>query len=383
MSNEFESECHMPLLSNKPCFLFFCYYYYYYYYYYYFILFYLCIYLFYKFISKEHLNEKGTHPFLWFAVRCVLWFKLANPMLDFVTLLRLLKSWPLQASSSSSGYHQVRFVMVIFYDSSRTLSDQSITLLYSMNDPLEKGIVLNVHPLGSSVPSSSTAIPRPPSLSQCWVESSHELHDLARKDLHVASRMFTLSSNLHSAVDHINPFPFLGRQMSAGEVRWALPSSKMTPLQYRGEFSYLPKYWEWLEDILSCNTKALSDANLYEPLLASLFTYDQNTHVLQAFLECWCAAINTLDTSVGEVSISLWDLHSVGGFLVYGSFYEKVVPNSKDMSFLPLCCRHLFATFHHLNLELSGSHLVATASWVKFWFCGKSKYQKPPTRRSI
>ena len=252
-----------------------------------------------------------------------------------------------------------------------------------MNEPLEKGIVLNVHPLGSSVPSLFTAIPRPPSLSQCWVESSHELHDLARKDLHVASRMFTLSSNLHSAVDHINPFPFLGSRMSVGEVQWALPSSKITPLQYRGEFSYLPKYWEWLEDILSCNTKALSDANLYEPLLASLFTYDQNTHVLQAFLECWCAAINTLDTSVGEVSISLWDLHSIGGFLVYGSFYEKVIPNSKDMSFLPLCCRHLFATFHHLNLELSGSHLVATASWVKFWFRGKSKYQKPPTRRSI
>ena len=194
------------------------------------ILFYLCIYLFYKFINKEHLNEKCTHPFLWFAVRCVMWFKLANPMLDFVTLLRLLKSWPLQASSSPSGCHQVRFVMVIFYDSSRTLSDQSITLLYSMNEPLEKGIVLNVHPLGSSVPSSSTAIPRPPSLSQCWVESSHELHDLARKDLHVASRMFTLSSNLHSAVDHINPFPFLGRRMSVGEVQWALPSSKTPPL---------------------------------------------------------------------------------------------------------------------------------------------------------
>ena len=65
---------------------------------------------------------------------------------------------------------------------------------------------------------------------------------------------------------------------------------------------------------------------------------------------------------------------------MYGSFYEKVVPNSKDMSFLPLCCRHLFATFHHLNLELSGSH---TALWVKFWFRGKSKYQKSSTRRSI
>ena len=136
----------------------------------------------------------------------------------------------------------------------------------------------------------------------------------------------------------------------------------MTPLQYRGEFSYLPKYWEWLEDILSCNTKVLSDANLYEPLLASLFTYDQNTHVLQAFLECWCAATNTLHTSIGEVSISLWDLHLIGGLPVYGSFYEEVVPNSKDISSLPSCCRHLFVAFHHLSLELGGSHLVTTAT---------------------
>ena len=68
---------------------------------------------------------------------------------------------------------------------------------------------------------------------------------------------------------------------------------------------------------------------------------------------------------------------------MYESFYEEVVPNSKDISSLPLCCRPRFAAFHHLSLELGGSHLFTTAAWVKFWFCGKSKYQKPPTRRSI
>ena len=172
--------------------------------------------------------------------------------------------------------------MVIFYDSSRTLSDQSITLLRSTNEPLEKDdVVLKIHPLGSSVPSSSsTAIPRPPSLSQWWEEASHELHDPIRKNSHVVSRTFILASNLHSTTNHVDPFPLLGRRISAGEVQWALPSSKTPSLQYRGEFSYLPKYWEWLEDILNHNTKVLSDANLYEPLLALLFTYDRNTHVL-------------------------------------------------------------------------------------------------------
>ncbi|KAF3967496.1 hypothetical protein CMV_008510 [Castanea mollissima] len=124
--------------------------------------------------------------------------------------------------------------MVIFYDSSRTLNDQSITLLRSTNESLEKGVVLKVHPPGSSVPSSSsTAIPRPPSLSQWWVESSHELYDPTRKDSHVVSRTFTLASNLHSTADCIDPFPLLGRRISAGEVQWALPSSKTPPLQYK------------------------------------------------------------------------------------------------------------------------------------------------------
>ena len=106
----------------------------------------------------------------------------------------------------------------------------SITLLCSTNEPLEQGIVLKVYPLGSSISSSPTAIPRPPSLSQWWVKSSHELHDPTRKDSHVVSRTFTLASNLHSTADRVDPFPLLGRRISAGEVQWALPSSKTPSL---------------------------------------------------------------------------------------------------------------------------------------------------------
>nr|POE92274.1 hypothetical protein CFP56_57112 [Quercus suber] len=140
--------------------------------------------------------------------------------------------------------------MVIFYDSSRTLNDQSVTLLRSTNEPPEKGVVLKVHPLGSSVPSSSsTTIPRPPSLSQWWVESSHELHDPNRKDSHVTSRTFTLASNLHSTADHVHPFPFLSRRISAREVQWALPSSKTPPLQYRGSRSKaVPRMFRYSEE---------------------------------------------------------------------------------------------------------------------------------------
>ena len=162
-----------------------------------------------------------------FSLVCCQVIQACQPFARLVTFLHLLKLWPLRASSSPSGCHQVCFIMVIFYDSSRTLNDQSITLLRPTNKPLEKGIILKVHPLGSSISSSlSTAIPHPPSLSQWWVEASHELHDPTRKDLHVTSRTFTLASNLHSTVDHVDPFPLLGRRISAGEVQWGLPSSK-------------------------------------------------------------------------------------------------------------------------------------------------------------
>ena len=92
--------------------------------------------------------------------------------------------------------------MVIFYYSSKTINDQFITLLRFTDEPVEEGVVLEVHPPSTSVPSSSSiAIYHPPKLSQWWVESSHELYDPTKKDLHVASRMFTLASNLHSTVD--------------------------------------------------------------------------------------------------------------------------------------------------------------------------------------
>ena len=96
------------------------------------------------------------------------------------------------------------------YVSSRPLIWKKIAVLLVEN--AEEISFLKVHPLGSSVPSSSsTAIPRPPSLSQWWVESSHELHDSTRKGSHVILSTFTLAPNLLSTADHINPFPLLGR----------------------------------------------------------------------------------------------------------------------------------------------------------------------------
>ena len=101
-------------------------------------------------------------------------------------------------------------------------------------------------------------------------------------------------------------------------------------------------------------------------LYASLFIYDQNVHAMQAFFKYWCLATNTLHTSIGEISITLWDLCRIGGLPLYGSFYDEVVLSAKEMSSLPSSCEYLFAAFHHLNLELGNPHSVTSVEWVGF-----------------
>ena len=72
-----------------------------------------------------------------------------------------------------------------------------------------------------------------------------------------------------------------------------------------GEFSSIPNYWEWLEDILSRNYETLKKACFYKAIYVSLFTYDRNSDIFRAFYEAWCPQTNSLHISVGELSLSL------------------------------------------------------------------------------
>ena len=142
--------------------------------------------------------------------------------------------------------------MVVFVDSSKTPNNQFITILSHANEPIEEGITLAIFPFVGIIYSSSPMdVNRTPHLSQWWYESSRELCDPSKRDSHpVQSKIFTLCSSLHSGVSHTGLFPLLARRISVGEAHWAT-TSRAPPLQYTGEFSYTPKSWEWLEDILS------------------------------------------------------------------------------------------------------------------------------------
>nr|XP_009802520.1 PREDICTED: uncharacterized protein LOC104248035 [Nicotiana sylvestris] len=145
-------------------------------------------------------------------------------------------------------------------------------------------------------------------------------------------------------------------------------------LPFGGEFHYVPGYWEWAEDVLSRCRLSLEGARIYDAVYASLFTYDRNTNIMQAFCEAWCPVTNTLLTSVGELSISLWDLYKISGLPITGSPYEKVVPNVEELTgmydkgrrFIPQTCEHLFDAFHRLRERGSNDPKVSTKKWVEF-----------------
>ncbi|KAG5620100.1 hypothetical protein H5410_005318, partial [Solanum commersonii] len=94
----------------------------------------------------------------------------------------------------------------------------------------------------------------------------------------------------------------------------------------------------------------------------SFFTYDRNSNIIQAFCEAWCPQTNTLLTTTREVSISLWDLHILGGFPISGVPYEEVIHNAieptdfddKREKFLPRTCEYMFVVVHHLKEEING-----------------------------
>ncbi|KAH0696636.1 hypothetical protein KY290_014018 [Solanum tuberosum] len=110
--------------------------------------------------------------------------------------------------------------------------------------------------------------------------------------------------------------------------------------------------------------------------------------VANAFCENWRPSTNIVSTFIGELSISLWNLRTIGGLPVHGSFYDEVIPSAKELtdvddqgkSFLPRSCSFLFSAFYRLTKGALDE--VSFREWTKFWFRGPRKYAKPSPRTS-
>ena len=85
---------------------------------------------------------------------------------------------------------------------------------------------------------------------------------------------------------------------------------------------------------------------------------------MRAFCEGWYPQTNTLHTSLGEMSISLWDLYRLGGLPIFGRLYDEAIPCCEELTgsdetkrFIPKSCEHLFVAFHLLNSKKEGEDL--------------------------
>lgn len=139
--------------------------------------------------------------------------------------------------------------------------------------------------------------------------------------------------------------------------------------------------------VLRCFRK-ISGKNSVDHSFASMFTYDHNENVLQAFCENWRPSTNTVSTFNGELSISLWDLKTIRGLPVHGSFYDEVIPSAKELthiddqgkSSLPGSCSYLFSAFYRLTKGVIDE--VPFGEWINFWFRGPRKYVEPSPKAS-
>ncbi|KAL0291161.1 UNVERIFIED_CONTAM: hypothetical protein Scaly_2647900 [Sesamum calycinum] len=188
----------------------------------------------------------------------------------------------------------------------------------------------------------------------------------------------------HQPSDDFAHLCTLGCSTIEGDAKWD------GDLHFTGEFCYTKGYWEWTKDVLSRCGDRLCHLKIYDVVYASLFTYDHNSDIVKAFCEAWCPFTNTLLTSVGEMSISLWDLHELAGLPMTGCLYDEVVPSALELisidekreRFIPRSSKYLFYAYHLLQRADDNrcSH-VSIDKWVKFWSKKTIKYHPPPPRK--
>ncbi|KAI3458828.1 hypothetical protein Pfo_015491 [Paulownia fortunei] len=266
--------------------------------------------------------------------------------------------------------------MVYFKDIFSPSRVRHLAILDDESQPMEKGIILEVHtPLIGRYAKPWPKLTNPLYLAE-W---SREI------PLSKNSKVWALQATHHQLSNEPTPLPILGHHIIEGKAKW------VDAIQFAGEFHYIKGYWEWTEDILSrCEHKLLA-AQIYDSVYASLFTYDHNSDIIKAFCEAWCPLTNTLLTSLGELSISLWDLHTLAGLPMTGSLYDEVVPSAKELTgvdevgsrFVPRSCKYLFHAYHLLRGGANGdqSSQVSIDEWVRFWSKKATRYPLLPPRR--
>ena len=206
---------------------------------------------------------------------------------------------------------------------------------------------------------ATTLIVRPPMIGyfskkwESWIRPSNLLEWSTRisHGLDTSSRITILLASHHTNSASSRLYSSLGQDIIEKQTNWEFS------FNVNGEVSYMLFYWEWLEDVLSRCEPLLDKARLYDAVYASLFTYDRDDNIIKALYECWSQETNTFHTSIGEISITPWDLYFLGGLPCTGTLHYEVVSSVEELTgvdqqgqhFLPPSYHYLFLAYRHLQ----------------------------------
>ncbi|KAK9742196.1 hypothetical protein RND81_03G154600 [Saponaria officinalis] len=240
---------------------------------------------------------------------------------------------------------------MVYYKTTKTTRKEYLVTVTRDDDAMDKGVKHSILP------------PMTGAFAEAWPPMQYPRHLdrwCSKEDLAgLKMPQPVLLPSHYKQKDHLPSFEILSTSITRKEARWSA-----TP-RFGCEFTYTPKYWEWLEDIIrQCRAK-LEGAHILEVVHASLFMYSRNTSLMKSFCEHWCPKTNTLVTATGEASISLWDIRTLANLPITGLLYDEVVPalaelldsSSDGKPHLPPSCRYLFDGFHVASLLASGQKI--------------------------
>ena len=232
----------------------------------------------------------------------------------------------------------------------KCFKEKTVTMINDDNEDFEERTILSVHKSLIDLQSLSVLVTKDPLHISSWSRvTSCKLTNISNSKLnkvkHVSDALLLNSSHLTTSEVH-DEFGLLGSRVRDGEAKWG------SSFKVLGESFFTEGYWEWVEELLGQHRPFLKGCKLYEAIFASLFSYDRHASMIRVFCERWRPTTNTLHTSIGEVSISLWDLYRIVGLPIIGSFYDEMVPSVEELSndatkfSLPPSCRNLFLAYH-------------------------------------
>ena len=232
----------------------------------------------------------------------------------------------------------------------KCFKEKTITILEDDSEDFEEGTTLSVHRSLTDLQFLSVPVTKDPLHISSWSQVAFcKLTNISNSKLNKVkpvSDVLLLNSSYPTTIKVHDEFGLLGSRVREGEDKWG------SSFKVLGESFFTEGYWEWVEEVLGRHGPFLKGCKLYEAIFASLFNYDHHASMIRAFCERWCPTTNTLHTSIGEVSISLWDLYHIAGLPISGSFYDEMVPSSEELSndamksSLPPSCRNLFLVYH-------------------------------------